>query len=102
MKTIIGGIILAILFVAGGALFWSQAGLADRVGEAHRRLATLHYDQEDALDSTAAAWDSNGWENFLLAEDVQRHRTTVTYWLGRYKALTPMIDFTGNQAIKDS
>jgi hypothetical protein len=102
MRTVVGGLILAILFVAAGAAFWSQAALANRVGEAHRRLATLKYDSDAALDSTSGVWDGNRWQMGLLNDDVQRHRANVTYWMGRYKALTPMIDLTGNEAVKDS
>ena len=95
MKTIAGGLILALGLMAAGWVAWSQAQLTRRVADAHLQLATLRYHSDDATDSTTDAWNVRRWQMGALAGDVDRHRTTVTYWLGRYQALTPMLEVTG-------
>ena len=102
MKTIAGGLILALGLMAAGLVAWSQAQLTRRVADAHLQLATLRYHSDDATDSTTDAWNVRRWQMGALAGDVDRHRTTVTYWLGRYQALTPMLEVTGALAPKDS
>ena len=105
MKTIAGGLILGIVLVAAGALFWSQAAFTRRVADAHRELATLRYQPADALDSTAEGWFDQGWRAAALAPlaaDVERYRARTTYWLEHYPALTPLLEITGPQAVKDS
>ena len=42
MKTVAGGLILAIVFFAAGAVAFAEARLARQIAEAHQRLATLH------------------------------------------------------------
>ncbi len=101
MKSIAGGFVVALLLLAAGAVLWSQAGFSNRVAEAHRRLAVLQYDPGVAIDSTTGSWDARRWQTGMLAEDVQRHRATVTYWLARYDALTPLLTRTGPEAVKD-
>ena len=102
MRTVAGGFLVAVVLIVAGAFAWSQAGLADRVADAHLRLATLQYEGDDALDSAAGTWTESPWRMVDLAGDVERHRTRVTYWLGRYQALTPLLDLTGQQAVSDS
>jgi len=48
MKTVTVRIVLAVVLFVVGAACWSEAQLTRRVAEAHRRLATLHYDGDDA------------------------------------------------------
>jgi hypothetical protein len=102
MKTIAGGLVLALVLIAAGAVFWSQSQLTRRVADAHLKLATLRYDSDDATDATTSAWDLRRWQMGTLADDVTRYRATVTYWLGRYQALTPLLSVTGALAVKDS
>ena len=101
MKTIAGGLLLALGLIAAGWVSWSQAELTRRVADAHLRLATLRYDSADAIDSTTPAWNQRRWQMGALADDVERHRAAVTYWLGRYQALTPLIEVTGPLAPQD-
>jgi hypothetical protein len=102
MKTIAGGLVLALVLIAAGAVFWSQSQLTRRVADAHLKLATLRYDSDDATDATTSAWDQRRWQMGTLADDVTRYRATLTYWLGRYQALTPLLSVTGALAVKDS
>jgi hypothetical protein len=102
MKTIAGGFLLALLLIAAGWALWSQAELTRRVADAHLQLATLRYDNDDAIDSATPAWNQPRWRMGMLADDVERHRATVTYWLGRYQALTPLLELTGALTPTDS
>ena len=56
MKSVAGGIILAIVLFGVGAASWSEARLMRRVAAAHERLATLHYDPEDDIDGAMTMW----------------------------------------------
>ena len=44
MKSMVGGTILAVVLFLVAAACWSEAQVTRRVADAHRRLATLHYD----------------------------------------------------------
>jgi hypothetical protein len=91
MKSVAGGLIAAVVFFVVGAAAWNEARVTRRLATAHERLATLHYDVEDDLDSS----------NMLLAKlpvnvqstsaDIARHRASVAYWRGQYPTLTDMI-----------
>jgi hypothetical protein len=100
MKTVAGLLVALVLIAAGGVLL-AQARITDRAAEAHRRLAVLQYPDQDALDSTTATWDLPRWDLGILSDDIARYRSTVTYWLARHDALTPLLELTGPQAIKD-
>src|SRR4051794_24940458 len=94
MKSVAGGIIAAIILFAGGVAAWSEAQLTRRAAHAHERLATLHYDAEDDLDG-GNTWLSKVVANIgSAADDVARHRASVSYWRGSYPALTETISGT--------
>src|SRR5689334_3491230 len=101
MRSVAGGIVLAVALFAGGALAFGQARLARQVADAHQRLATLHYDASDGIETASSPIAHVGWTGASLAGDVDRHRAVVTYWRGKYDALTPLTA-AGNQAVKDS
>src|SRR5438045_2767305 len=99
MKTFAGGLILALVLFAVGAISWSEARLTRQVAAAHQRLATLHYDEDSAIA-----------ENNLLnrlplpgssQNDLEQHKATVQYWLARYEVLMPLTGATGNQPASD-
>jgi len=98
---IVAGLMLALVLIFAGGVLLAQARVTDRAAEAHRKLAVLQYVGQDALDSTTATWDEPRWDMGVLASDITRYRTTVTYWLGRHDALTPLLELTGPQAVKD-
>jgi hypothetical protein len=100
MKSVIGGTILALILFAIGAASWKEAGLTRSVADAHRRLATLHYDPEDDID-TSTVWSRAPWPIGAAGEDVTRHRATVSYWLLQYDSLIDMTKATGQQAVTD-
>jgi hypothetical protein len=101
MKSAIIGILIALVLFGTGAAAWSEAKLTRRVAEAHRRLATLHYDPEDDIDTAVHIWDRLPWPIGAAQNDVKRHRATVSYWRQRYDDLTEMAMATGQQAVTD-
>jgi hypothetical protein len=87
MKSVFGGLVLAVVLFAAGALSWSEAAATRRVAQAHLRLATLHYDaDEDATERPNSLVERLPGMG-SLAEDVDRHKATVEYWLARYQSL---------------
>jgi hypothetical protein len=100
MKTVTGGIILALVLFAGSAAAWSQARVARQMAIAQERLATLHYDAEDGIDDSSV-WNRLPWPLSSGPQAVGRHRATVSYWLSRYDSLTELGNVTGSQAVTD-
>ena len=102
MKTIVGGFIIAVILLAAGAVLWAEAGTTSTFADAQERLTTLRYPTMDAIDSTNDRWPVRRWQLGTLGEDINRYRTGLTYWLGRNKALTPLLEATGAGAVKDA
>ena len=101
MKSMFGGtIVAAVLFVVAAAC-WSEARVARSVGEAHRRLATLHYDAEDGVDEAVSVFNRLPWPGGESRDDVRRHRTTVSYWRLQYEPLEELRMATGTAAVTD-
>lgn len=96
MKSIAGGIILALILFALGAASWSEATLTRRVADAHERLATLHYDVGDDLSDATPLLNRLPVKLGSASEDVARHRATVSYWGARYQSLIDMTGVTGD------
>jgi hypothetical protein len=101
MRSVITGTILAVALFAVAAACWSEAKLTRRVAEAHRRLATLHYDPDDDIDDAATVFTRLPWPAGANGSDVKRYRATVSYWRVRYDSLTDMTMATGQQAVTD-
>jgi len=101
MKTVTVRIVLAVVLFVVGAACWSEAQLTRRVAEAHRRLATLHYDGDDDIGNAGRLWNRLPWPAGSSEGDVQRHRATVSYWLSRYDSLTDRSLATGARALTD-
>jgi hypothetical protein len=91
MKTVAGRFIIAVVLFAGGAACWAEAKVARRVADAYRRFATLHYDTDDRIGDARSALDRLPLPIDTLGSEVQRHRTTVSYWRGEYGPLTAPI-----------
>jgi hypothetical protein len=101
MKTVAGGLLLAILFFAGGTLALQESRHARRLAEAHERLATLNYTDEDDLAADATVLDRLP-PPIGVGRDVEgRHVATVDYWLARYTALTDLTDPAGGPPPSD-
>ncbi len=100
MKTVTGGIIVALLLFAGAAAAWSQARVARQMAVAQERLSTLHYDVDDRIDDSSV-WNRLPWPIGSGTQSAARHRATVSYWLSRYDSLTELASVTGPQAVTD-
>ncbi len=101
MKQAVIGLLGALgLFVVGAAC-WSEAQFTRQMGEAHRRLATLHYDVEDSVGEPSTLWGRLPWSAVSSETALQRHRATVSYWLARFDALTDLSLATGAATLTD-
>ena len=98
MRTIAGQFILALALFAAGAACWMEARLARRLAEAHERLATVHYDTEDGLDEATTVVSRLPWPGGSLADDIGRHRATVSYWRSQYRELMAALPSAGGNA----
>jgi hypothetical protein len=101
MKTAFGGLLVAVLLIAIGALSWSQARATRRLADAHQRLATLHYELPDDDEGAATVVSRLPGPAADLRDDEARYRATVSYWLARYESLTEMTSGTGAPAPSD-
>jgi hypothetical protein len=101
MKSMVGGTILAVVLFVVAAACWTEAAVTRRVADAHRRLATLHYDSEDDIDGAVTVFNRLPWPGGEGQSDVKRHRATVSYWMVRYDSLAELPLATGQQAVND-
>ncbi len=101
MRSVAGGIILAIVLFVAAAAAWSEARLTRQVAAAHQRLATLHYDAEDGIEKPSTMWGRVTALVGSAGESVDHYRATVQYWLARYDRLTEMSNVTGAEAVND-
>src|SRR4029077_2149164 len=101
MKSMVGGTILAAVLFLVAAACWSEAKVTRRVADAHRRLATLHYDPEDDIDGAVTVFNRLPWPGGEGPSDIRRHRATVSYWMVRYDSLAEIPMATGQQAVND-
>jgi hypothetical protein len=101
MKSMVGGTVLALVLFVVAAACWSEAKVTRRVAEAHRRLATLHYDAEDDIDEAVTVFNRLPWPGGEGSGDVRRHRATVSYWMVRYDSLADIPLATGQQQVND-
>jgi hypothetical protein len=101
MKSMVGGTILAAVLFLVAAACWTEAKVTRRVADAHRRLATLHYDPEDDIDGAVTVFNRLPWPSGEGSSDIRRHRATVSYWMVRYDSLAEIPMATGQQAVND-
>jgi hypothetical protein len=101
MKSMVSGTVLAVVLFIVAAACWTEARVTRSVAEAHRRLATLHYDPEDNLDQGVTVFNRLPWPGGEGASDVRRYRATVSYWTVRYDALAEIPMATGQEAVSD-
>lgn len=100
MKSVGGGLVVAVILFVAGAVAWAQAQLTRRVADAHQRLATLDYDLDDDIDEARTVWNRIPIPGSAV-EDVERHRATVSYWLARYESLSELTRAAGPLAPRD-
>lgn len=101
MKTIAGGLLLALVFFAGGALALQESRHARRLADAQERLATLNYTDEGDLASDATLLNRLPPPVGLGSGHETRHEATVDYWLARYTTLTDLTNPAGGPPPSD-
>jgi hypothetical protein len=101
MKSIAGGLILAVLLFAAGTVSLAESRHSRRLAEAQRHLATLQYDDSADVDSDATLIDRLPAPIGLGPNTEARHQATVSYWLARYTSLTDMTDSANGPAPTD-
>lgn len=95
MKSIVAGLIAAVLFVAGGMVCLAEARHTRRLADARLRLATLQYTDEGDLSSDATVLQRLPPPLGIAQATEQRHAATVSYWLARYTSLTDLTSALG-------
>lgn len=87
MKTVTGGILLAIVLVVLGALSWNEAARTERVAATYQRLATLQAVAPADLEALEDVSMELPWPLSSLRADVTKLQATSDYWQGQYSAL---------------
>jgi hypothetical protein len=101
MKSAAGGTVVAVLLFVVAVACWSEARVVRSVADAHRRLATLHYDADDGLDRAASVWNRLPWPAGASEDDVRRQRATTSYWREQYQSLMDLTLATGAGTLTD-
>jgi hypothetical protein len=84
MRTTFIRLAIAIGLAIGAWVSWSEAKLADRIGDARQQIATLQYaDVAADLDDGVALSEYLSRER-SLHDQARVAKSTVAYWLGRY------------------
>src|SRR4051794_32247303 len=101
MKTIAGGLILAVLLFAGGTLCQAEARHSKRMADAQLRLATLKLADDPDLGNDGTVIDRLPAPIGLPPTTEERHEATVAYWLARYTSLSDMTNAANGPAPTD-
>jgi hypothetical protein len=88
MKSVVAQLILVVLLIAAGMVFWTLGAAEQRLASAEQTLVTLRYDRAAEELQTAAA--SNAVERLIadstgLASQAIETRRRATYWLGNFE-----------------
>jgi hypothetical protein len=104
MKSVVGPLVLAIVFVLAGTAFWVTGRADERVATVHQQLATLQY--AAASRTGAEVEQSMDLERRVpvlgpqAVADVHDATTTAKYWQADFAGVTPHHDATG--AVSDT
>ena len=101
MKSIAGGLLLAVLLFAAGTVALRESRHSARMADAHLRLTTLQYTDEGDLASDATPLSRLPAPLGLGAGVEARHAATVSYGLARYTSLTDLTSNTNGPAPED-
>ena len=80
MRAVIPRLLVAVVLFAAAAVSWREAALARRVADAHRRLATLHFDAEDGIAEDESPLNRLAVPLLSLEEEIREHRARSDYW----------------------
>jgi len=101
MKTIAGGLILAVLLFAAGTLCQAESRHSKRLAEAQLHLATLKLGDAAELDEDKTMLEQLPPPIGLPANTEGRHEATVSYLMARYTSLTDMTNAANGPAPTD-
>ena len=88
MRTMLIRLVIAAALATASWLTWSEAALADKIGDAKQQIATLRFDDVDAdLDAGATLSDYLQSER-RLSDEVRVTKANAAYWRGRYGNVT--------------
>jgi hypothetical protein len=102
MKTIAGGLILAVLLFAAGALCQAESRHSKKLADAQLRLATLKLGDAGDLDDETTIIERLPAPIGLPPNTEDRHEATVSYWTARYTSLTDMTNAANGPAPSDA
>jgi len=101
MRTIAGGLILAVLLIGGGVLCQAESRHSKHLADAQLRLATLKLGTDADLDDDVSIIERMPAPIGLPANLETRHEATVSYWLARYTSLTDLTSSANGPAPSD-
>ena len=102
MRSVVGGLLLALVMVAAAAVLWSEAAVARRIAGAHQRLATLNYDHDDGIDEGSSVLSRVPLPVALVTDELPEHRAKVAYWRAEYRDLTAAAPLSGGNTKKEN
>jgi hypothetical protein len=104
MKSIVAPLLLAVVFVAAGGVFWITGRADERVASVHEQLATLQYAAASSIGTDVEqSLDLERRVPILGAQavaDVHDATTTAKYWQADFAGVMPQHDATG--AVNDT
>lgn len=101
MKRVFIGATLAIVLVVVAIACRAEARMLRASADAQRRLATLHYDASDGMDTIANVWTRLPWPLGASERQVEGRRAAVRYWRTQYQSLTDLTTATGAETVTD-
>jgi len=102
MKTIAGGLLLAVLLFAAGTLCQAESRHSKRLADAQLRLATLKFGDAEVLDEDTTMLERMPPPIGLPPNTEDRHDATVSYWMARYTSLTDKTNAANGPAPADA
>lgn len=101
MKSIAGGLLLAVLLIGAGMVCLAESAHTKDVADAHLRLATLQYDEATELGSPATPLSRMPPPLGLGERAEARRQATISYWLARYADLADAVSTASDAAAQD-
>jgi hypothetical protein len=99
MKTIVGQVVLALVFLGLGLAAWTASRWESRVADTREELALLQFSALEAdygdLEASMGYVHNMPWLTNGLLTDIKEDRAAAQYWQARYDALAPERDSNG-------
>jgi hypothetical protein len=99
MKSVLGPVLIAIVFALAGATLWLAGQTERRLAELHQQIATLRLadasNEDDEAEATLGLSRRLPRFGDALASDVRDERALAQYWRSEYAAVGPKRDASG-------